>query len=75
VVLNKTYRKRLLDDDLAQELKLRIVIATASRRSIVNIDSYVIETTETTSIDGLVKAKLQIQIVVQKSSLSILTVS
>jgi DNA-directed RNA polymerase specialized sigma24 family protein len=64
-----------LDDDLAQELKLRIVIATASRRSIVNIDSYVIETTETTSIDGLVKAKLQIQIVVQKSSLSILTVS
>ncbi len=75
MVLNKTYRKRLLDDDLAQELKLRIVIATASRRSIVNIDSYVIETTETTSIDGLVKAKLQIQIVVQKSSLSILTVS
>jgi hypothetical protein len=75
VVLNKTYGKRLLDDYLAQELKLRIVIATASRRSIVNIDSYVIETTETTSIDGLVKAKLQIQIVVQKSSLSILTVS
>jgi DNA-directed RNA polymerase specialized sigma24 family protein len=64
-----------LDDDLAQELKLRIVIATASRKSIVNIDSYVIEITETTSIDGLVKAKLQIQIVVQKSSLSILTVS
>ncbi|EFX68167.1 hypothetical protein DAPPUDRAFT_114827 [Daphnia pulex] len=73
-VFARTYRKRLLDDDLAQELELRIVIATGSRRSIVNLDSYVIETTETTSIDGLVKAKLQIKIVVQKSSLSILTV-
>jgi DNA-directed RNA polymerase specialized sigma24 family protein len=65
----------MLDDDLSQELKLRIVFATGSRRRIANPDSYVIKITETTSIDGLVKAKLQIQIVVKKSSLSFLTVS
>jgi hypothetical protein len=74
VNLNKTYWKRLLDVDFAQELKLRMVTATGSRRKIVTPDGLFIQKTETTGIDGLVQAKFHIKINVKKATLSFATV-
>ncbi|EFX64115.1 hypothetical protein DAPPUDRAFT_334582 [Daphnia pulex] len=71
--LNKIYRTRLLDPDLAKELKLRMLPATASRIKILTLDSLIIQETETTAIDGLVQASFNIKVNVKQATLSFAT--